>query len=47
MKKTQENEINQHLHTNDRGDSVDELARLESANSFIAEKEIGQQRENY
>ncbi|MCT2343898.1 hypothetical protein [Niallia taxi] len=46
MKKTQENEINQHLHTKDRGDSVDELARLESANSFIAEKEIGQQRDN-
>ncbi|WP_185766568.1 hypothetical protein [Niallia circulans] len=46
MKKTQEQETTPHLHPTDRGDSVDELARLESANSFIAEKEIGQQREN-
>jgi len=29
-----------------RGESIDELARTEAANSMLAEKEIGQQREN-
>jgi len=29
-----------------RGESIDKLARTEAANNFLAEKEIGQQREN-
>lgn len=29
-----------------RGESIDKLAKIESANNFLAEKEISQQREN-
>ncbi|WP_157827721.1 hypothetical protein [Niallia nealsonii] len=49
MKKKKTESLNHEtkpLHPGIRGESIDELARTEAANSILAEKEIGQQREN-
>ena len=46
MKNSKEDKVTKQRSADDRGDSVDQLQKLEAANSMIAEKEIGQQREN-
>ncbi|WP_445487090.1 hypothetical protein [Niallia sp. 03133] len=44
--KLQQHANRKHLNSDNRGDSIDRLTGLEAANEIIAEKEIGQQREN-
>ncbi|MCE4047830.1 MULTISPECIES: hypothetical protein [Bacillaceae] len=47
MKNSKDTKMNNKQRSaDDRGDSIDQLQKLEAANSMIAEKEIGQQNEN-